>query len=87
MASTDDTDRDAAAGVFSRAKGGLYGGPVDTTGLDPNVVAQLMGYRWATSFEGTQPAATITYAFPSSTAAYMSDPTYPSTNDLATFQP
>jgi serralysin len=84
---TDDTDRDATAQVFSRAKGGLYGGPVDTSDLDPNVVAQLMGYRWATSFGGTQPATTITYAFPSSTAAYTSDLTYPSTNELATFQP
>jgi serralysin len=59
---TDDPDRDAAALVFSRAKGGLYSGP-DTTGLDPNVVAQLMGYRWTTSFGGSQPATTITYAF------------------------
>ena len=84
---TDDTDRDLAAVVYSRPKGGLFGGPVDLTGLDPNVVAQLMGYRWTTSFEGSQPATTIRYAFPSSTAAYTSDPTYPSTNDLATFQP
>ena len=60
-----DTDNDGTS-IYSTPKGGLYGGPLDPAGLDPNVQATLMGFRWTTSFEGSQPATTIHYSFPTS---------------------
>lgn len=86
-AASDDTERDSPAVVYSTPKGGLYGGALDVAGLDPNVLATLMGYRWTTSFAGSQPATTIRYAFPTSADDYMAVPSYPSSNDLDTFQP
>jgi serralysin len=81
-----DTDNDGNS-LYSTAKGGLYGGPLDLAGLDPNVQATLMGYRWTTSFGGSQPATTIHYSFPTSVDNYKAVPGYPSTTELNTFQP
>src|SRR4026207_856395 len=49
-----DTDNDGNS-IYSTPKGGLYGGPLDLAGLDPNVQATLMGYRWTPSFGGSDP--------------------------------
>ena len=53
-----DTDNDGNS-IYSTPKGGLYGGPLDPAGLDPNLQATLMGFRWATTFGGSDPATTI----------------------------
>ena len=81
-----DTDNDGTS-IYSTPKGGLYGGPLDLAGLDPNVQATLMGYRWATSFGGSQAATTIHYSFPTSADTYKTTPTYPSSTELTTFEP
>lgn len=81
-----DTDNDGIS-IFSTPKGGLYGGPLDPSGLDPNVQATLMGYRWTTSFGGSQPAITIHYSFPTSVDNYNAVPSYPSQTELNTFEP
>ena len=38
--------------VYGTPKGNLYGGPFDSSGLDPNVRATLIDYRWTTAFGG-----------------------------------
>ncbi len=86
MATQDDT-RDPNAQIFDTAKGGLYGGPFDTSSLDPNVRALLMDYRWTTSFDGSVPATTMTYAFPTSSSDYSKVPGYPWSAALSTFAP
>ena len=86
MATQDDT-RDPNAQIFDTAKGGLYGGPFDISSLDPNVRALLMDYRWTTSFDGSVPATTMTYAFPTSTSDYSKVPGYPWSAALSTFAP
>ena len=82
-----DTDNDGTS-IYSTPKGGLYGGPLDPAGLDPNVQATLMGFRWTTSFGGSQPATTIHYSFPTSVENYnKAVPSYPSSTELNTFEP
>jgi len=82
-----DTDNDGTS-IYSTPKGGLYGGPLDPAGLDPNVQATLMGFRWTTSFGGSQPATTIHYSFPTSVESYnKAVPSYPSSTELNTFEP
>jgi hypothetical protein len=81
-----DTDNDGTS-IYSTPKGGLYGGPLDPAGLDPNVQATLMGFRWTTSFGGSQPATTIHYSFPTSVENYnKAVPSYPSSTELNTFE-
>jgi Metallo-peptidase family M12B Reprolysin-like len=87
MATGDDTEKDAPATVYNTPKGGVFGGAFDPSGLDPNVLATLMGYRWTTSFEGSQPATKMFYSFPTTADQYLAVPSYPSSNDLQTFQP
>ena len=82
-----DTDNDGTS-IYSTPKGGLYGGPLDPAGLDPNVQATLMGFRWTTSFGGSQAATTIHYSFPTSVESYnKAVPNYPSSTELNTFEP
>jgi hypothetical protein len=81
-----DTDNDGTS-IYSTPKGGLYGGPLDPGGLDPNVQATLMGFRWTTSFGGSQAATTIHYSFPTSADSYKTTPAYPSSTELNTFEP
>lgn len=73
--------------VFNTPKGGLFGGPFNSTGLDPNVRAVIMDFRWTTAFGGSQPATTITYAFPTSKNDYLVVPNYPAADEVASFQP
>src|SRR5262245_3750694 len=60
LMASNDTQDDGQ--VFNTPKGGLFGGPFNSTALDPNVRATLMDFRWATSFGGSQPATRISYA-------------------------
>jgi Ca2+-binding RTX toxin-like protein len=81
----EDQD-EGASSATNLPKGGLYGGPYDTSTIDdPNTLALLMGYRWTTSDYGDQPATTITYAFPTQTSDYTSTPDYPGTAYLTGF--
>jgi serralysin len=84
MAISDTRD---TATVIDTPKGNLFGGPFNSTGLDPNVRAVLMDYRWTTTFGGSQPATTITYAFPTSKNDYLAVPNYPAAGNLTSFQP
>jgi Domain of unknown function (DUF4114)/RTX calcium-binding nonapeptide repeat (4 copies)/Metallo-peptidase family M12B Reprolysin-like len=83
--STDTPDPDAS--VFDTPKGGLYGGFFDPSGLDPNVQAVMMDYRWTTSFEGPTAATRITYSFPQDAEDYTVVPGYPAANNVDTFAP
>jgi hypothetical protein len=50
------TDTDGSgSGIFNVAKGGLFSGAFDSSGLDANVRAVLMDFRWTTSFGAAQP--------------------------------
>ncbi|MFG1466295.1 DUF4114 domain-containing protein [Xanthobacter sp. DSM 24535] len=73
-----DTEPDTGPNnIFTTPKGGLYGGPFDSSALDPNVRAVLMDYRWTTVFDGATAATTIPYSFPTSEADYTVVPGYP----------
>jgi serralysin len=71
---------------FDTPKGGLYGGPFNPAGLDPNVIAQIMNERWVTSFGGSVTPTTMTYSFPTSAADYTSVPGYNDADLIASFQ-
>jgi hypothetical protein len=68
------------------SKGGLFGGPFDSTGLDSNTRALLIDFRWTTSNDGPRPANTIPYSFPTQASDYTSAPGgYPAANLLNGF--
>lgn len=73
MTDTDTVQTPAQANI-SDPKGGLYSGPYDSSGLDPNVRAVMMDYRWTTSLGGTEAASTITYAFATGPSDYTNVP-------------
>jgi Ca2+-binding RTX toxin-like protein len=56
--------------IVTTPKGGLFGGILDTSGADANTRALLIDARWTTSFDGSTPATTIPYAFPTQTSDY-----------------
>ncbi len=60
--------------IADGAKGGLYGGTFDSSGLDPNIRAVMVDLRWTTSFGGDEAATVISYAFPTTTDAYLNTP-------------
>jgi serralysin len=67
--------------IYSGAKGGIYGGTFDSTGLDPNTRAVMMDERWTTAYGGNEPASVITYAFPTVVTDYTDVPGgYPEAN-------
>ncbi|MBR0670106.1 M10 family metallopeptidase [Neoroseomonas soli] len=79
---------DTMVGVYTLPKGGLYGGPFDSSHLDPNVQAVMMNHRWTTSAGGDVAATTITYAFPTSTEDYLDVAGgYPDRDNLDGFAP
>lgn len=85
MARDDTIDQ---ARITNQAKGGLFGGTFNSSGLDLNVRAVMMDFRWTTSVDGSQPATTLTYAFPASTSDYLSVAGYPATQEVnANFSP
>lgn len=45
-------------------KGGLYGGPYDSTALDRNIRAVLADVRWTLEYGGSEAATVISYSFP-----------------------
>jgi Domain of unknown function (DUF4114)/RTX calcium-binding nonapeptide repeat (4 copies)/Pregnancy-associated plasma protein-A len=69
------------------AKGGLFGGPFDSSGLDPNTRALLIDYRWTTSFNGPDAATTISYAFPTQVSDYGPAAAYAAPKSLVGFAP
>lgn len=73
--------------TIDTAKGGLFSGSFNSAGLDANVRALLIDFRWTTSFGGSQPATTISYFFPQQASDYTSVPGYPAAAQIATFQP
>ena len=73
--------------IFDTPKGGLFGGPFDSSGLDPNVQAVMMDERWTTSFDGSSAATRITYSFPTNAADYTVVPGYPPASQVSTFAP
>ena len=80
------TDTDTSSADDPIPKGGLFGGPFDSTGLDYNTRALLIDFRWTTSNDGPQPATTIPYSFPTQTSDYTSAPGgYPAPNLLVGF--
>ena len=80
------TDTDTSSANDPIAKGGLFGGPFNSTGLDYNTRALLIDFRWTTSNDGPQPATTIPYSFPTQTSDYTSAPGgYPAPNLLVGF--
>jgi hypothetical protein len=85
----DDTDNpdDPVPSIFNTPKGGLFGGPFDPSGLDANVRAEIMDWRWTTVFGGSQAATKIPYAFPTAASDYTSVTGYPATAEIATFEP
>jgi len=85
MALPNDDTSQPPPRIVNTPKGGFYGSATDLSGLDPNVVATLMGYRWATTFEGSQAPTKMFYAFPTSTDAYFRVADYPAEENLTTF--
>ena len=83
---TNDTDSSSSS-IFNMAKGGLFSGPFDSSGLDPNVRALLMDFRWTTAFGGSQPATTISYFFPQQASDFTRVAGYTSSTQIASFQP
>jgi serralysin len=93
-ADEDDADDSPTA----LPKGHLFGGP-DSPGFDggplnpadvdnPNTLSILLGYRWTTSFQGSEQAKTLSYAFPTMTSDYSPIPGgYPGTQYLDGFAP
>jgi serralysin len=75
------------AAVYNTPKGNLYGGYFDSSGLDANVRATMMDYRWTTSFEGETPATQATFSFPQSAQDYLVVPGYPEVEEVAEFSP
>lgn len=73
--------------TIDTAKGGLFSGPFNSTGLDANVRALLIDFRWTTSFGGSQPATTISYFFPQQASDFTGVAGYPAASQIATFQP
>ena len=61
----DDPTDDPKPTDFTTPKGGLFGGAFDSSGVDdPNVLAQLMDYRWVTELGGDTPARRTQVAAP-----------------------
>ncbi len=75
----------STSSVYDTPKGGLYGGPFDSSGLEANVRAVLMDQRWTTSYGGSVAATNIPYAFPTSRADYLVVPGYPDVASVFTF--
>lgn len=70
--------------IFTGAKGGLYGGSFDSSGLDANTRAVMIDERWTTSFGGSEAASVITYAFPTLVTDYTNAPDgYPTSADTS----
>ncbi|MBW6396966.1 DUF4114 domain-containing protein [Roseomonas sp. HJA6] len=63
-----------AGEIDDGAKGGIYGGTFDSSGLDANIRAVMVDLRWTTSFGGDEAATVISYAFPTTTDAYLNTP-------------
>lgn len=55
-------------------KGGLWGGPFDSSDLDPNTRAQVIDFRWSTTYDGPVAALRISYAFPTQVSNYADVP-------------
>jgi serralysin len=83
---TNDTDSSSSS-VFNMPKGGLFSGAFDSTGLDANVRAVLMDFRWTTTLGGSLPATTISYFFPQQASDYTRVAGYTSATQIASFQP
>ena len=73
--------------VYGTPKGNLYGGPFDSSGLDPNVRATLIDYRWTTAFGGDTAATQATFSFPQSAQDYLVVPGYPAVEEVSEFAP
>ncbi|WP_439613428.1 M10 family metallopeptidase C-terminal domain-containing protein [Reyranella sp.] len=73
--------------VYNTPKGGLYGGPFDSSGLDPNVRAIVMDYRWTTTYGGDTAATLATFSFPQSAQDYLVVPGYPAVEEVSEFAP
>jgi Ca2+-binding RTX toxin-like protein len=73
--------------VYNTPKGGLYGGAFDSSGLDANVRATLMDYRWTTAYGGDTAATLATFSFPESPQDYLVVPGYPAVEQVAEFSP
>jgi Ca2+-binding RTX toxin-like protein len=83
----DDDVETYFPGIFSTAKGGLFGGFFNGAALaDANIAAVIMDFRWTTSFQGTTAATTIKYAFPHLTSDYNITPS-PNTVDPVSHVP
>lgn len=81
----DSSDTPNTEIVDNTPKGGAYGGPLSPpTGLDPNVQALLMNYRWTTTYHGDTPATALKYAFPQNKVDYTVVAGYPD-EDIAGF--
>ncbi len=75
------------AAVYDTSKGGLYGGPFDSSGLDPNVRSLLMDYRWTTEYGGSVAATRATFSFPTSAQDYLVVEGYPRVWQVSEFAP
>ena len=68
------------------AKGGLWSGPFNSIGFDPNTRALLIDVRWTTTNGGSIPATQIPYSFPTQASNYSDVPGgYPAPGLLAGF--
>jgi len=68
-------------------KGGLWSGPFNSNGVDPNTRAQLLDLRWTTTDNGSIFATRIPYAFPTEATDYTVVPGgYPSPSLLVGFE-
>ena len=72
---------------FTSPKGGAYGGFFSTTGLEPNVQAVMMNYRWTADAQGAQAAKSLTYYFPTASSDYTTNVNYPEAALLSSFTP
>ena len=85
--SDPDTIDVGATVITSLPKGGLYSGFVDSSGLNSNVRAVMMDYRWTLAYGGEEPATTISYYFPTTATDYTNVAGgYPKTSLLTGFQ-
>ena len=73
--------------VYNTPKGGLYGGAFDSSGLDANVRAILMDYRWTTTYGGDTAATLANFSFPQSAQDYLVVPGYPAVEEVSEFSP